>query len=320
MIFRLQEWITRFIAIMVSAFPLLVLGVLAFAILEYVVPRDRVLRLLPQQQWLAIPIAAVLGIVIPVCDCGVVPAARSLLRREQGIAPAIAFLIGAPVINPIVFFTTAAGFGFNYTIAFARLILTFITAMSVATLVHLAFANTPIELLIQDHIDRHTEHGHSHDHNHPHVYVKTGSHLLSAATTSPLGIITGIVAAAGDELLDLGRYLVVGALIAAAVQTFVPQAPLFSISQHVILSTFALMALSAILSVCSISDAPIAASFLGTFAPGAVFAFMLFGQIIDLKNGAMLLATFKRHVVLFFVLGSAAIVLLLSTLINTGLL
>src|SRR5450631_769344 len=107
----LQEWATRFTAIIVTGFPLMVLGVLAYATIEHFVPPDRIITLLPRRRWLAVPAAALLGIVLPVCDCGVVPTSRALIRRELGIAPALAFLIGAPVVNPIVLMTTAIGFG-----------------------------------------------------------------------------------------------------------------------------------------------------------------------------------------------------------------
>ncbi len=377
---RIHDWLTRFTAIMVTAFPLLVLGVLAYAVIEHLVTHERIIRHLPRQKWLAIPLAALLGLVLPVCDCGVVPTARALLRRELGIAPALAFLIGAPVINPIVFLTTAAGFGFNYTIALARLLLTFVVAVGVAGLGLLAFGAQPVDDLVlaalpQFHTHDHApegDHDHSHAHSHApsqtardpeqkhftpaHAAVLAQAHdhasvvpacgqlsgglrLRQApqakrrvhqhrphtrpATTLPplppaLQRAASIAADAGEQLLDLGRFLVIGALIAAAVQTFVPQAPLLALGHGVFTSTLALMLLASVLSLCSISDAPVAFSFLGTFAPGAVFAFMIFGQIIDIKNGAMLLATFRRPVVLFFVVSSALLVLALGALLNLG--
>jgi uncharacterized membrane protein YraQ (UPF0718 family) len=319
---RLQEWLTRFTAIMVTAFPLLVLGVLAYAIIERTVTQERIVRLLPRQRWLAIPFAALLGIILPVCDCGVVPTARALIRRELGLAPALAFLIGAPVINPIVFFTTAAGFGFNYAIAWARLALTFVVAVGVGVLALFAFGDAKIDELVT------AELPHLHD-----LHVELASyqpmrakgksrakyqHAKRAPLPPWLTAIMPIIADAGEQLLDLGRFLVVGALIAAAVQTFVPQAPLLTIGHGIVTSTLALMLLASILSLCSISDAPVAFSFLGTFAPGAVFAFMMFGQIIDMKNGAMLLATFRRNVVIFFVIASGLLVLALGALVNLG--
>ncbi len=319
----LQEWATRFVAIIVTGFPLLVIGVLAYAAIEHFVPRDRIARLLPRQRWLAIPIAGLLGIVLPVCDCGVVPTARAFIRRELGIAPALAFLIGAPVVNPIVLMTTAIGFGFNFTIAGARLLLTYAVAVGVGALALVAFPDMPLEQMVVSWGDdaapiaqtssATSRKGARRPARHPRTVPSKHKPL-----PAPLQTAAAIVAEAGDQLLDLGRFLVLGALIAAAVQTFVPQAPLLAVSQNVIASTLALMALASILSICSISDAPVAFSFLGTFAPGAVFAFMMFGQIIDLKNGAMLLATFRRPIVTFFAVSSALCVLALGTLVNLG--
>lgn len=333
---RVDEWLTRFTAIMLSAFPLLVLGVVAYAVIEHFVTADRIIRWLPRQKWLAVPLAALLGLVLPVCDCGVVPTARALLRRELGIAPALAFLIGAPVVNPIVLLTTAAGFGFNYTIAFARLIFTFAVAVGVASLAVLAFGALPLDDLVLAKLAPPSDdpaHADPHEHAHAHSHAllkraparKRRSHRTryrrrtTVASPPPwLAHATAIAADAGEQLLDLGRFLVIGALIAAAVQTFVPQAPLLSLGHGILTSTLALMLLASILSLCSISDAPVAYSFLGTFAPGAVFAFMIFGQIVDIKNAAMLLATFRRSVVFFFIISSALLVLALGALINLG--
>jgi uncharacterized membrane protein YraQ (UPF0718 family) len=260
-----------------------------------------------------VPVAALLGILVPVCDCGVVPTARSLLRSEFGLAPALAFLVGAPVINPIVLITTAAGFGGNYTIAIARLTLTYIVAVGVGVLALLAFGDVSLESLvlpIKPSQPIATK-----------LPVKRRRRTVTRGFRLPpaLGPAAQIAIAAGDELIDLGRFLILGALVAAAVQTFVPQAPLMAISQSVLISTLSLMLLASILSVCSISDAPVAAGFLGIFAPGAVFAFMIFGQIIDLKNAAMLLGTFRRRVVIFLAVSSALLVLAVATLVNIGI-
>jgi uncharacterized protein len=311
---RLDDWLTRFTAIMVTAFPLLVLGVLAYAIIERVVTQERIIRIFPRRRWLAIPLAALLGVVLPVCDCGVVPTARALIRRELGLAPALAFLIGAPVINPIVFFTTAVGFGFNMTIAAARLALTFVVAIGVGFLALFAFGDTPIGDLVRaklpDTIFEQT------DYQPMRVKKKLRT---THRSQSILAITAPIAAEAGEQMLDMGRFLVIGALIAAAIQTFVPQAPLLSIGHGIVTSTIALMLLASILSLCSISDAPVAYSFLGAFAPGAVFAFLLFGQIVDVKNAAMLFATFHHSVVLFFIISSGLLVLAFGALINLGI-
>jgi uncharacterized membrane protein YraQ (UPF0718 family) len=303
---RLQELTLRFVAIVVTAFPLMLLGVVLYAVLQVYLPPSWLYKALPRNRLLAIPIGALLGFVAPVCDCGVVPAARGLLQRGLGLPGTVAFVLGAPVINPLVFLLTAIGFGFNYTIALYRLGLTFVVAVFVGWLVSIAFAD------VDDAVWLTSDTAGTHEHHHDLARDGDGhGHALWAH-------IIAITEIAGAEFLDLGRFLLIGALVAATIQTFVPQGPLFSLSQGAITSTLALMLLAMVLCICSFSDAPVAASFLGTFTPGAIFAFLLFGQMFDLKNAFMLLATFRRRLVVFIVAASAMTVLAVGVLINLG--
>jgi uncharacterized protein len=52
-----------------------------------------------------------------------------------------------------------------------------------------------------------------------------------------------------------------------------------------------LMPLATILSICSEADAFVARAFANTFSPGSVLAFMVIGQIVDLRNGLLLMRT-----------------------------
>jgi uncharacterized membrane protein YraQ (UPF0718 family) len=112
---------------------------------------------------------------------------------------------------------------------------------------------------------------------------------------------------AGDFLF-LGRYLVLGATVAAVVQTFLPQAALARIAATPVLDVLILMALAALLSLCSESDAFIAASFT-RFGPSAQLAFLVFGPMVDLKLGALYAGTFRRVAVLTIVVIAAVVTL-----------
>jgi len=306
---RLQELVLRFTAIVLTAFPLMLLGVLVYALLQLYLPSAWLYKALPRRRFWAAPVGALLGLLVPVCDCGVVPAARGLLRRGLGLSGTVAFVLGAPVINPLVFVLTAIGFGFNYTIALYRLGLTFIVAVLVGWLAGIAFedAGAPSGEIW---LARGAASAHEHHHKLPAANTHHGRLIWTH--------IVAVTEIAGEEFVDLGRFLIIGALVAAAIQTFVPQGPLFSLGQSIMASTLALMLLAAVLSICSFSDAPVAASFLGTFAPGAIFAFLLFGQMFDLKNAFMLFATFQRRLVVFMVAASAMAVLAVGILINIG--
>lgn len=96
----------------------------------------------------------------------------------------------------------------------------------------------------------------------------------------------------------MGKYLVLGALIAAAVQTFVQTSTLLAIGQGPFSSPAVMMGLAYILSLCSEADAFIASSFQSTFSTASLVAFLVYGPMVDIKNMFMMLATFKTKFVI----------------------
>lgn len=86
----------------------------------------------------------------------------------------------------------------------------------------------------------------------------------------------------------MARYLLLGAAIAALVQTFLPQQIIGGLASVPIVDTLATMGLAVVLSLCSESDAFIGASFgqMG-FGPSTQLAFLVFGPMFDLKLGAI---------------------------------
>jgi uncharacterized membrane protein YraQ (UPF0718 family) len=91
----------------------------------------------------------------------------------------------------------------------------------------------------------------------------------------------------------MARFLIAGALIAATIQTFVPSSVVDRVATLPILSLLAMMGLAFILSLCSESDAFVAASFTA-FGPSAQLAFLVFGPMVDLKLGALYLGTYSK--------------------------
>ncbi len=97
---------------------------------------------------------------------------------------------------------------------------------------------------------------------------------------------------AGDFVF-MARFLVLGAAVAAVVQTFVPQSFVGRVADLPVVNLLAMMALAGLLSLCSESDAFVAASFV-RFGPAAQLAFLVFGPMVDMKLGALYLGTYRR--------------------------
>jgi uncharacterized membrane protein YraQ (UPF0718 family) len=106
-----------------------------------------------------------------------------------------------------------------------------------------------------------------------------------------------------SDFTMLARYLVIGAAIAAALQTFLPQQVLASVAGTPIVGVAALMLLASLLSLCSESDAFVAASFV-QFGMSAQLAFLVVGPMFDAKLAVLYGGTFQRG----FVLKIAAVI------------
>src|SRR5437764_7271496 len=116
----MQSWMTVFVAVVVQALPFLVLGVLLSAWLAVFVPPSVFTRALPKRPALAVPVAGMAGAVLPGCECASVPVASALVRRGVTPSAALAFLLSAPAINPVVLTATAVAFPGNPRMVLAR--------------------------------------------------------------------------------------------------------------------------------------------------------------------------------------------------------
>jgi uncharacterized membrane protein YraQ (UPF0718 family) len=92
----------------------------------------------------------------------------------------------------------------------------------------------------------------------------------------------------------MARFLILGALIAATIQTFVPASVADRVADLPVVSLLAMMLLAFILSLCSESDAFVAASFTA-FGPAAQLAFLVFGPMVDTKLTALYIGTYNRR-------------------------
>jgi uncharacterized membrane protein YraQ (UPF0718 family) len=95
------------------------------------------------------------------------------------------------------------------------------------------------------------------------------------------------------DIVFMARFLILGALLAAAIQTFVPQSIVDQVADLPILSLVAMMALAFLMSLCSESDAFVAASFV-SFGPSSQLAFLVFGPMVDMKLAALYAGTYSR--------------------------
>jgi uncharacterized membrane protein YraQ (UPF0718 family) len=293
---RFQTFVTIFLGIFTEAVPFLLAGSLVSGFIEVFINPQTLGRLIPRQPVMAALSGALLGIFFPVCDCGVIPITRRLQQKGMPASAGMAFLLAAPVVNPIVLASTYTAFGWG-PILLGRLGFTLLVAFGVGLLFHFA---QPQEVLLPEPVNESTD---------LHVHLQD----------PPAGLtqrIAEVLSTAGDDFLDMVRYLILGSMLAAAMQTLVPQSALLAIGKGPLTSVFALMALAFVLSVCSTVDAFLALTFVNTFTSGAILGFLVFGPMVDIKTSLMFLRVFRRRTVIYLILLPLTMTMLIAVFVN----
>jgi uncharacterized protein len=285
---RMQTWTTVFVSVLIQAVPFLVFGVALSAAIAVFVPRSFWVKALPSHPVLAVPVASVAGVILPGCECGSVPVAASLIRRGVTPAAALAFLLAAPAINPIVLTSTAIAFPNNGEMVVARGVASLAVAVAMGWL-----------------------------------WLRLGKvgwiRLPHRPDLDDVSRWRAFWAAFRHDVMHAGGFLVLGAAAAASINVFVPDAWLRGVAGRPALSVLALGVLAVLLSICSEADAFVAAS-LSQFSLTARLVFLTVGPMVDLKLISMQVGVFGRRFAARFAPATFVTATLVGTVVGTVLL
>lgn len=269
---------TVFVSIVLEALPFMLLGALVGGAVEVFVPRERILKFLPHGRRRTVLIAAGLGIIFPVCECAVVPVVRRLLRKGAPVGAAVAYLLGGPIVNPIVAASTAVAYAGAWQVVLLRVGAGYAVAVTAGFLMEGFFGRRALAA-------EHTHDAHAH-HDHSHEGDSFRSRVLATLVH------------ASDDFFDIGRFLVMGAFCAGLLQAVVSRQAFAAAAERPLGATLAMMALAVLLNLCSEADAFVAASFAGAAVPlVAQMGFMVLGPMLDIKLLLMYTRLFRRRAI-----------------------
>lgn len=285
---RVQDLLTLAISVVIESLPFVVLGIVLSVVVQVWLPPGLLQRILPRNPVLRRAGISLFGIFLPVCECGNVPLARGLIVGGFTVPEAMTFLLAAPIINPITIITTHQAFGFDDGILVARIL----GGLAIANVVGWLFSLHPRQdALLTPRFAAECRRPDS-----PHAHSRT---------TKSLDIFV-------RESSVIMPALLIGALIAGAIQVLVPRDVLVEVGSNPLWSILAMMVLAFIIAVCSNVDAFFILPFASTFMPGSIATFLVFGPIIDVKMLAILRTTFTTKVLVQL----TAVVALLSALVG----
>ena len=326
-----KDFILNFYSILIEALPFIVLGAVIAGILEELVPQRFVTRVIGSLETVlprslvrlgAILLGGLLGLVFPMCECGIIPVMRRLLRKGLPLSCCVAYLLAGPIINVVVMLSTWVAFsgqenfknpatgqldhqmGGWWMMGF-RVGIGYLVAIGTALIVERQHQKYGDELLAP--------------------LARPGKVAAAAedegdgngaARLSVWQRVSNISETALHDFVDITVYLILGALLASFTRQWLGHERMaYLASQHWGLAILLMMGLAILLCLCSEADAFVAASFI-TVRPAAKLAFLVLGPMLDFKLYFMYTRVFRRRLIWTIILSVVTQVFLYAVLVH----
>lgn len=280
---KFESWMWSYLGIIVEALPFLLIGAVLSALIQIYLSDELIKKIIPKNSIIAYFIAAISGILFPVCECAIVPITRSLIKKGLPIGVGITFMLAVPIGNPVVIMSTYYAFSNNINIAIYRTIGGVIGALIVGMIVGLIYdkkKNT--EVLKSEEVALYCD-----------CCTFSNNYYISLK-----GKIKNLVLNASNEFLNISVYFILGALLSSIFVVFLQDSLINNMISGKVVGIGIMMLLGFLLSLCSEADAFVAKGFIDNFGVSGVIAFLILGPMMDLKNLILSFGFFKKRFVL----------------------
>ncbi len=272
----MERYITPLIELLNEMTPYLLLGFLIAGILKEFVPRKLYANRLSKDNFSSVFWAAIFGIPLPLCSCGVIPTAASLRREGASRGATVSFLISTPQTGVDSILATASVLGTPFAIC--RPVAALVTALAGGCAVN--------------------------------RWVKSGNG--NAATDTATGrerksfwqkcigtLRYGFI----DMVQDIGKWIVIGLVIAAIITVAVPDDFFIGLNSYPVLNMLVVLAFSAPMYLCATGSIPIAAALmLKGLSPGAALVLLIAGPATNVAAMLVINKVLGRRTLIIYLL------------------
>ena len=291
----IQDFVINFVAVIWQAMPFILLGALIAGILEELLPQNAITKFLPKHFVPAVLIGGALGLIFPMCECGIVVVMRRLLRKGLPLSCCVAYMLAGPIVNVVVLLSTWYAFveyrvgpegeSLGPPMVLLRAGLGYVVACITGFAIHFVEKRSKTRLLTDSAL--------------PPAPAKpklslTVVEVAPAPKKTFSQRLNNITSVALHDFMDITVFLVIGSALAALMRTNPAWVNAFedlSRSQPLV-AIPAMMALAVLLCLCSEADSFLAASFTKA-SVSAKISFLVLGPMLDLKLLLMYTRVFR---------------------------
>lgn len=304
------QYLSEVWEILLEAAPYVLFGFFVAGLLKGFLPDDFVARHLGSKQKGAVLKASMFGIPLPLCSCGVIPAAAGLRQQGASKGATTSFMISTPETGVDSIAITYALLDPIMTIV--RPVAAFISALTAGTLVDMFPAKptpgktefTPLNFAATT-LNKKEE------------CTSGCCSSKPAGKTSKEKFISGMQFAFGELIADIGKWLLIGVLIAAVVSTFLPVTFFQDYVGDGLLSMILMVVIGVPMYVCATASTPIAAALaLKGLSPGGALVFLLAGPATNAATITVVAQTLGKRVAVIYVSSIAVTSVILGLAVN----
>lgn len=306
--------LVTFTSIVYEALPFVVLGVVIAGLLEEFVPQQAIARIIPRSRFLAIALGGLLGLVFPMCECGIIVVMKRLLRKGLPLSVCVAYMLAGPIINVVVLTSTYVAFnpprsedailGGPMNVVLLRAGLGYLTALVTALVVEWQAQKVGLHGLL-------------------HPSVLRGVKAVEADETPqgprPWGLrLANVTQTALHDFIDIMVFLILGAVLAAVGQLVLlsSQPAQTLVQEYAAVSILIMMAVAVLFCLCSEADAFVAANFGTAWPPASKLAFLVLGPMMDFKLYMMYTRVFRTRLIVTIIVTVAVQVFVYCVLVH----
>lgn len=257
--------------------PFLLLGFLLAGLMHAFIPGQIYSRYLAKPSFSSVFYAALFGVPLPLCSCGVIPTAMSLRREGASKGAVASFLIATPQTGVDSIIATYSLMGLPFAIV--RPFIAFLTALFGGQMVNAV--DRPTQALSKGGMfDSTSNHervveagcgcGHDHEHHHHGFWAKLKEALSYAFL---------------EMMEDIGKWLMVGLIVAGLITVLVPDSFFEVFKDNSLASMLLVLCFSIPMYLCATGSIPIAvALMLKGLTPGAALVLLMAGPACNMAS------------------------------------
>ncbi len=270
-----MEYFKELLNILNAMSPYLLLGFFVAGLLHVYVSKSTFSKYLSKKGFKSVFLSAIFGIPLPLCSCGVIPTAMSLKKEGASDGATVSFLIATPQTGVDSILATYGVLGLPFAIIrpFVALVVALLGGILVDKF------SLPVK------------------------YKEDENQCCQKNTNKKLTFLDVFNYGFINMLQDLGKWLVIGLLIAAAITVFVPNTVFELFSDYYILNILVILLLSIPMYICSTGSIPIALSLLlKGISPGAALVFLMAGPATNVATLAVLRKVLGLKITILYLL------------------